>query len=615
MRNKNSGKILFRSTVIFFLGSFLFCSFAGIIFIDSKMNAEKLIMENLIAEKSRMVGEALLRLLYKTQAVSVIALRKYEQDELNQVAAMIIDDPVIANILIAKDGVVNYVYPLDGNEAVIGLDFFSEGAGNREAVMAKESRQLVIGGPFNAVQGGQVIVGRLPVFISEPSGGERFWGLVSITLRYPQVLDSARLDELHSQQEYDYEIWRINPDNNERQIIFGSSYARETSLHNARGTPLHKASGKNTRYIEKQYNILNAEWNYRMFFRHSWYEYKETWFFLLGALCISLTVAAVIQKKNRAMFEQTVLLSEEEERIRLMLDTSPLCCQIIAENFKTIDCNEAAAKLYGYANKQEYINNWDKECMPEYQPNGRLTREVVWEYGLKAIKDGYNFFEIMHQTPDGTPLPAEVTLVRVNYMGNEVVIAYTRDLRDIKKLEVKAEEINYDALTGIFNRRYFNENLERTIKSLSRACGMLSLMMVDIDFFKNYNDTYGHCTGDNCLISIAAALTKNMAREGDFVARYGGEEFAVVMPNTGEDGARFLADKLLESIRKLAILHENSNVANFVTISIGVTTGSVRYTQKAMDYVNTADKALYMSKQSGRNRYTFIGFEDITNNQ
>jgi diguanylate cyclase (GGDEF)-like protein len=144
---------------------------------------------------------------------------------------------------------------------------------------------------------------------------------------------------------------------------------------------------------------------------------------------------------------------------------------------------------------------------------------------------------------------------------------------------------------------------------------MLSLMMVDIDFFKNYNDTYGHCTGDNCLISIAAALTKNMAREGDFVARYGGEEFAVVMPNTGEDGARFLADKLLESIRKLAILHENSNVAHFVTISIGVTTGSVRYTQKAMDYVNTADKALYMSKQSGRNRYTFIGFEDITNNQ
>lgn len=595
MRKTENGNKLFKSTIIFFIVSFLFCSFAGVIFIDSKMKAEKLVMENLINEKSRRVGEAMLRLLHKTQAVSVMAQRKYNYDELNQVAAMIIDDPVIVNILIAPDGVVNYVYPLAGNEAVIGLNFFSEGAGNREAVMAKESGQLVIGGPFNAIQGGQIIVGRLPVFTSEPAGSGRFWGLVSITLRYPQVLDSARLDELHQQQEYDYEIWRINPDNGEKQIIFGNDSSR----------------GTNTRYVEKQYNLLNAEWNYRVYFKNSWYEYKETWFFLLGALCISLTVAAVIQKYNRAMYEQTVLLSEEEERIRLMLDTSPLCCQVIAENFNTIDCNEAAVKLYGYASKQEYVNKWDKECMPLYQPDGRLTRDIVWEFGLKAIKDGYNSFEIMHQTPDGTPLPAEVTLVRVNYMGNDVVIAYTRDLRDIKKLEVKAEEINYDALTGIYNRRYFNEKFEHTIKTLSRSSGILSLMMIDIDFFKKYNDTYGHSEGDNCLIKIAAALSENMAREGDFVARYGGEEFVIVLPNTGESGARFLADKLLESIRKLDILHENSDAANFVTISIGVTTGRVEYTQKAVDYVNAADKALYTSKQSGRNQYTFIGFEKV----
>ena len=558
MRKIMNGKKLFKSTIIFFLVSFLLCAFVGVTIVESKMNAEKLVMENLITEKSRRVGEILLSLLHKTQAVSVLALRNYEPEKFKQVAAMIIDDLAISNIFIAPDGIVTDIYPLDGNEAMIGLDFFSEEAGNKEAVRAKETRQLVIGGPFNAVQGGQIIVGRLPVFISELDGSERFWGLVSVTLKYPQVLDGARLEELYSQG-FDYEIWRINPDDGERQIILGSGFAR--------GTSLQVAGGKNARYIEKPYLIKNAEWNYRVYFRRSWYEYKETWLLLLGVLGISVLVAAIVQKRSRVMSEQADMLYKAEARERLMLDTSPLCCQIIAENFNTIDCNEAAVKLYGYANKQEYIKNWDKECMPEYQPNGRLTRELVWEYGLKAIKDGDNTFEIMHQMPDGTPLPAEVTLVRVNYMGSDVVIAYTRDLRDIKKLEVKAGEIYYDALTGIYNRRYFDENLERVIKSLSRSNGTLSLMMIDIDFFKKYNDTYGHSAGDNCLINIANTLYGITAREGDFVARYGGEEFAVVLPHTDENGARLFADLLLESVRKLGIPHEKSGAAHFVTIS------------------------------------------------
>jgi len=588
-----NGKKLFKSTIISFLISFLFCAFVGFTIFESKMHAEKLVMENLITEKTRRVSETLLGLLYKTQAVSVLALRNYEPEEFKRVAAMIVDDPAISNILVAPDGVVTDVYPLEGNEAVIGLDFFSDEAGNREAVLAKETGQLVIGGPFSAVQGGQVIVGRLPVFISEPGGNGRFWGLVSVTLKYPQALDGARLDELDSQG-FNYEIWRINPDDGQKQIVVNSGVA----------------GGKNTRYIEKQYVIKNAEWNYRVYFKHSWYEYQEAWLLLLGALCISVLIAVTTQKKSRTMFEQAVMLAEAEDRVRLMLDTSPLCCQIIAENFNTIDCNEAAVKLYGYANKQEYIQKWAKECMPEYQPNGQLTRDLVWEYGLKAIKDGSNTFESMHQMPDGTPLPVEVTLVRVNYMGNDVVISYTRDLRDIKKLEVKAEKIYYDALTGIYNRRYFDENLEQIIKSLSRPAGTLSLMMVDIDFFKKYNDTYGHSAGDNCLINTATALSGMMAREGDFVARYGGEEFVVVLPHTDENGARLFAEKLLESVRKLGIPHETSEVAHFVTISIGATTGSVRHTQKAVDYIKSADKALYLSKQNGRNRYTYISFDD-----
>jgi len=570
MNSKIDRKKIFGNTILSFSVSLILCAFAGVIVVNGKINAEKLIMENLITEKSSRIGETLLEFMHKTQAVSVIALRNYEHEVFEGAAALIVDDPAILNILVAPNGVVTQVYPIKGNEAVIGLNFFSEGAGNREAIQAKETRELVIGGPFNAVQGGQIIVGRLPIFIPESDGSERFWGLVSVTLKYPQVIDGAKLHEISSKG-FDYEISRINPDNGERQIII-SSYL----------------TGKNNMpFIEKQLIIKNAEWNYRVYFRRSWYEYSETWLFVFITLCVSFLVAAVIQKKSREIFEA-------EERIKLMLDTSPLSCQIMTTNFNTIDCNEAAVKLYGYASKQECIIKWDKECLPEYQPNGRLTREYIWDLFLKAIEENNNTFEIMNQSPDGVPMPAEITLVKVNFKGEDVIIGYTKDLRDIKNLEKKAEEIYYDGLTRIYNRRYFDENLERIIKSSSRSGDILTLMLLDIDFFKKYNDTYGHSEGDNCLKIIAAALSGAMSREGDFTARYGGEEFAVVLPHTDETGAKAVADKLLECVRKLNIPHEKSDAANFVTVSIGVTTINLQHKLNTVDCIKIADKALYV---------------------
>ena len=167
------------------------------------------------------------------------------------------------------------------------------------------------------------------------------------------------------------------------------------------------------------------------------------------------------------------------------------------------------------------------------------------------------------------------------------------------------DKVHYDALTGIFNRRFFDENLNRLMKSQSRSNGMLSLMMIDIDFFKRYNDKYGHSMGDNCLKAVANTLTQCLTRADDFVARYGGEEFVVVMPNTNETGARSIASKLLENVRELGIPHEKSKAANCVTISIGVTSGTVNYLQSGEDYIQKADEMLYESKRNGRNKYTF----------
>jgi len=172
------------------------------------------------------------------------------------------------------------------------------------------------------------------------------------------------------------------------------------------------------------------------------------------------------------------------------------------------------------------------------------------------------------------------------------------------------DKVNVDALTGIYNRRFMEDSLKRIVKSLARSDGMLSVMMLDVDFFKRFNDTYGHGEGDICLIAVANAIKESLSRPDDFVARYGGEEFVVVLPGTDEMGARVMAGRILENMRAKKIPHEKNDAADCVTISIGVTTGDVEQGHNAEEYVKQADKALYKSKESGRNRYTFIDFAE-----
>jgi diguanylate cyclase (GGDEF)-like protein len=189
-------------------------------------------------------------------------------------------------------------------------------------------------------------------------------------------------------------------------------------------------------------------------------------------------------------------------------------------------------------------------------------------------------------------------------MENAIITAE----KNTRELKIEADKAYYDPLTGIYNRRFFDASMKRLINSLSRSDSLLSLLMIDIDFFKRYNDTYGHLEGDKCLKIIAQTLSKSITREDDFAARYGGEEFVVVLPNTGEQGAQLIADKLLVNVQDCNIPHEQNDAADCVTISIGVTTGKVAHTHSTDDFVKKADELLYKSKQGGRNRYSFGPF-------
>jgi diguanylate cyclase (GGDEF)-like protein/PAS domain S-box-containing protein len=306
--------------------------------------------------------------------------------------------------------------------------------------------------------------------------------------------------------------------------------------------------------------------------------------------------------RNMKKFE--IALDEAEQRVKLMLDACPLSCQLWNSDLKLVDCNEASTIPFELHSKQEYLDRfW--ELSPEYQGDGQRSEDKCKEYLKKTFMEGKCTFDWLHQMPDGSPVPCEVTLVRVKYKDDYVVAGYTRDLRILKKLEEKAGEIYYDPLTNIYNRRYFEENMNRTLKILSRSSGILSILMIDIDNFQNYNDKYGHSEGDNCLKTIANTISKSITRDTDFIARFSGQEFVVVLPHADRDGACMIAEKFINKIRDCNIPHEGSDVASYVTISIGVATGIANHTQTGDDYIKRAEEMLAAAKKSGRDRFSF----------
>ncbi len=174
------------------------------------------------------------------------------------------------------------------------------------------------------------------------------------------------------------------------------------------------------------------------------------------------------------------------------------------------------------------------------------------------------------------------------------------------KLEQANEKLRLasltDGLTGIFNRRYFDETLDKEWRRLCRVSRPISLMMIDIDFFKAYNDINGHQMGDQCLKTVAERIRVQVKRAADFVARYGGEEFAVVLPETKIEGAGVLGRKIREAVEGSHLHHPATPFSEHVTVSIGIASMIPGKETLSDELIACADKALYRAKVEGRNR-------------
>lgn len=182
------------------------------------------------------------------------------------------------------------------------------------------------------------------------------------------------------------------------------------------------------------------------------------------------------------------------------------------------------------------------------------------------------------------------------------LLVLTRKLDDANRALTRLSAV--DGLTAIANRRCFDETLIREWRRAARKGLPISLLLADVDYFKDYNDGYGHQLGDECLKRIALALESRLHRSSDLVARYGGEEFAVILPETDLEGAREVAEAMRAAVEAAKLNHAFSAVAKYVTISLGVATTIPERTDETghLIMIQQADQALYRAKRAGRNR-------------
>ena len=190
---------------------------------------------------------------------------------------------------------------------------------------------------------------------------------------------------------------------------------------------------------------------------------------------------------------------------------------------------------------------------------------------------------------------------RENFLS-DCVIELNR-LKLVKQAELLETLSQQDSLTGLANRRYLDEVLEKEWRRAVRHSMPITIMMIDLDFFKSYNDSLGHIKGDECLREIAKALTSLTSRSGDLAARYGGEEFLLLFPMTNESEALIQVKRLMNVIRKIDIQHPSSDISSQVTLSVGVATMIPQVDDSISSFVCRADHALYTAKSKGRNQY------------
>ncbi|MGP2656549.1 diguanylate cyclase [Malaciobacter sp. WC5094] len=285
------------------------------------------------------------------------------------------------------------------------------------------------------------------------------------------------------------------------------------------------------------------------------------------------------------LFEKDNLLEIVDENVLL---------SITDKDGKIIDVSSAFCEFVGYS-KTELIGS--KHSLLRHEDTPDEFYENMWS----QIISGKTFSsEIKNKKKNGDIYWAKLTITPV--FNNGEIVNYTairQDLTDNKKLELLSIQ---DDLTKLYNRRFFNETIEKEIRRVKREGIYLSLLSLDIDHFKKYNDTYGHPKGDDILMQVAKNLEETTSRATDYVFRMGGEEFCIIFSNLDIDESMVYAQKIVRNIENLKIEHNQNTASKFVTISAGLVVQKSEHIENQEQLYRASDKALYKAKINGRNQ-------------
>lgn len=316
------------------------------------------------------------------------------------------------------------------------------------------------------------------------------------------------------------------------------------------------------------------------------------------------------------------------QQFRALFDYSLEGLFLIDVGGHVVDVNRVACDMLGYS-REQIVSRYAGEFMHLAQTGLLSHDKLASQDDDSPLNPAIN--EVECTRADGSTFAAEITFSPVEHEDRRLFLVTARDVSARKSAEEvitkmlaelavarqQSERANeelkatnekllqltqQDPLTGIANRRHFNEFLRHEWQRALRENSDLSLVLLDIDHFKSYNDHYGHQAGDICLRRVASILASELNRPGDMLARYGGEEFVIVLPNTPLEGAAHIAETLRKAIERVAIAHEKSPVAARVTLSMGVAGMSVKPAFSADMLLRAADRALYKAKRDGRNR-------------
>nr|MDQ2696833.1 diguanylate cyclase [Pseudomonadota bacterium] len=355
------------------------------------------------------------------------------------------------------------------------------------------------------------------------------------------------------------------------------------------------------------------------------------------SLLLFATVWSLATTRERALALAREMISavqdretrlRESQRFRALFESARDALFLLEPDGRIVDANRLACDSLG--RHREAVVGATADAF-FHSGEGPLTGAVLGGLLHQVHHNHHVLVEAGQVRGDGGRFPVEVVFSPIDYEGRQLLLAAVRDitarkraeaqlkraLADLAAAKAEAEAASarlaaanrelerqslLDGLTGVANRRCFDDFLNREWQRAMRARHPLALILADVDHFKAYNDHYGHPAGDACLVQIAQVLAGGVSRPADLVARYGGEEFAVVLPDTDAEGLRHIAEKLRAAVAALAIPHAVSPTADHVTLSLGAATAMPGEGVTPAGLIAAADRSLYQAKAAGRNR-------------